>query len=58
MDFYGSVTVNPPIADYPLGSADEEHERLIRQAHRLESCTERFFPAAGIADGQRVLDIV
>jgi SAM-dependent methyltransferase len=48
---------NAPTTDYPFGSADDEHERLIRQATRLESCTERFFRAAGIADGQSVLDI-
>jgi len=55
---YGrSMMANRPATDYPLGSADDEHERLIRQAARLESCTQRFFRAAGIADGQRVLDI-
>ena len=48
---------NRPTTDYPLGSADDEHERLIRQAIRLESCTGRFFSAAGIAEGQRVLDM-
>src|SRR6516164_3044432 len=48
---------NRPSTEYPLGSADDEHERLIRQAIRLESCTGRFFSAAGIAEGQRVLDM-
>ena len=43
--------------DYLLGNADEEHERLIRQAARLAPITEGFFRAAGIAPGQRVLDI-
>ena len=51
------MMANRPTPDYPLGSADDEHERLIRQATRLEPCTERFFRAAGITDGQRVLDI-
>jgi 2-polyprenyl-3-methyl-5-hydroxy-6-metoxy-1,4-benzoquinol methylase len=43
--------------DYALGSTDAEHERLIRQAALLEPLTERFFRAAGIGPGQRVLDI-
>src|SRR6267378_515045 len=46
-----------PQANYALGSTDAEHERLIRQAALLASCTERFFREAGIASGQRVLDI-
>src|SRR5579863_1568620 len=43
--------------EYHLGYTDEEHERLIRQAARLEFVTERFFREAGIAEGLRVLDI-
>jgi ubiquinone/menaquinone biosynthesis C-methylase UbiE len=42
---------------YALGSSDAEHDRLIRQAARLEPYTERFFSQAGIGPGQRVLDI-
>jgi len=55
LDPYSSIKANRSTTDYPLGSADDEHGRLIRQAIRLESCTERFFRAAGIVDGQRVL---
>jgi ubiquinone/menaquinone biosynthesis C-methylase UbiE len=42
---------------YALGSTDAEHERLIRQAARLASLTERLFHEAGIGPGQRVLDL-
>jgi SAM-dependent methyltransferase len=42
---------------YVLGSAESEQERLIRQAARLAPYTERFFREAGLAAGQRVLDI-
>ena len=51
------MAANKPTSDYPLGSTDAEHERLIRQAARLSPLTERFFREAGIASGQRVLDI-
>jgi ubiquinone/menaquinone biosynthesis C-methylase UbiE len=44
-------------ANYPLGNTDAEHERLIRQAARVAPITERFFREAGIASGQRVLDL-
>jgi ubiquinone/menaquinone biosynthesis C-methylase UbiE len=47
----------PPSSDYPLGSSDAEHERLIRQAARVAPITERLFREAGIGPGQRVLDI-
>jgi ubiquinone/menaquinone biosynthesis C-methylase UbiE len=43
--------------DYLLGYADEEHERLIRQAARLVPIAEGFFREAGISAGQRVLDV-
>jgi len=52
-----NVDTGGPQANYALGSTDAEHERLIRQAALLASCTERFFREAGIASGQRVLDI-
>jgi 2-polyprenyl-3-methyl-5-hydroxy-6-metoxy-1,4-benzoquinol methylase len=42
---------------YALGSADAEHERLIRQAAWLAPYTERCFREAGIGAGQRVLDV-
>jgi SAM-dependent methyltransferase len=44
-------------SQYVLGSTDAEHERLIRQAARLDPYTERLFRDAGIGPGQRVLDI-
>lgn len=46
-----------PSHEYALGSTDAEHERLIRQAAHLAPLTERFFRDAGIAPGQRVLDL-
>jgi SAM-dependent methyltransferase len=51
------VTASDPTADYPLGSSDAEHERLIRQAKRIAPISERFFRDAGIGPGQRVLDV-
>jgi ubiquinone/menaquinone biosynthesis C-methylase UbiE len=47
------VDTNP----YPLGSADSEHERLIRQAAWVAPHTERFFRRAGIGPGERVLEL-
>jgi ubiquinone/menaquinone biosynthesis C-methylase UbiE len=46
-----------PTQHYALGSTDAEHERLIRQAARLNPLTERLFREAGIGPGQRVLDL-
>jgi len=43
--------------EYALGSADDEHERLMRQAVWLSAHTEQLFRRAGIGPGQRVLDI-
>ena len=43
--------------EYALGSDGAEQERLIRQAAWLAAPTERFFRAAGIGPGQRVLDL-
>jgi len=51
------MTASGPTPPYTLGSTDSEHERLIRQAAHLAPFTERFFRDAGIASGQRVLDI-
>ena len=51
------VTASPQAYDYLLGNTDEEHERLIRQAARLEPVTAAFLREAGIAAGQRVLDV-
>jgi len=49
--------MNNAASRYALGSADAEHERLIRQATRLAPYTERFFREAGVSAGQRVLDL-
>src|ERR1700739_112389 len=51
----GEIVSNP--SEYLLGNADREHERLIRQAARLLPITEGFLREAGIASGQRILDI-
>src|SRR5260370_11752110 len=52
-----NMSASGPTPPYTLGSTDAEHERLIRQAAHLAPFTERFFRDAGIASGQRVLDI-
>jgi ubiquinone/menaquinone biosynthesis C-methylase UbiE len=46
-----------PSSDYVLGSAEVEHDRLIRQGRRLAKFTEHLFREAGVGPGQRVLDI-
>ena len=51
-----NMAVNDPI-NYALGKTDAEHERLIRQAARFASFTERLFRDAGISPGQRGLDL-
>jgi len=47
----------PETNAYPLGSADFEHERLVRQAAWVAPHTERLFRRAGIGPGQRVLEL-
>jgi ubiquinone/menaquinone biosynthesis C-methylase UbiE len=42
---------------YALGYTTREHDRLIRQAARIEPILERLFREAGIGPGQRVLDL-
>ena len=42
---------------YVLGRSDQEHRRLQEQAALLRPMTERFFRAAGLSPGMRVLDI-
>ena len=42
---------------YALGNTQSEDERLAWQAERFDPLTERFFHEAGIAAGQRVLDL-
>jgi SAM-dependent methyltransferase len=44
-------------SDYVFGYTNSEHKRLIRQAARIAPVTERLFREAGIAPGQRVLDL-
>jgi len=51
------MATSGPTSLYALGSTDAEHERLIRQAVYLTPLTARFFQEAGIAPGQRVLDL-
>jgi SAM-dependent methyltransferase len=51
------MTEFSPASEYALGSADAEHERLIRQAKWLAAHTERLFREAGIGPGQSVLDL-
>lgn len=42
---------------YVLGHSDGELDRLAAQARLIEPITRRFFTAAGIARGMRVLDV-
>ena len=51
------MTEKSRASQYALGSTDQEHERLMRQATRLAPSTERLFRDAGIGPGQRILDI-
>jgi ubiquinone/menaquinone biosynthesis C-methylase UbiE len=51
------MTEISPTSAYALGSTDVEHERLIRQAALLAPLTERFFRAACIGPGHRILDL-
>lgn len=51
------MTTTSRAVPYVLGSTGTEHERLIRQATRLDPFTERLFRDAGIGPGHRVLDI-
>ena len=46
-----------PRKTYSLGNTEAEHERLARQAVLFNPLTERVFRNAGIAPGQRVLDL-
>jgi SAM-dependent methyltransferase len=49
------MTVEDPT--YALGRTAEEHQRLEQQAALFRPLTERFFRAAGIGRGMRVLDV-
>jgi ubiquinone/menaquinone biosynthesis C-methylase UbiE len=44
-------------AGYLLGHSDLEHRRLMIQSQYLRPWTTRFFRAAGLAQGMRVLDV-
>jgi SAM-dependent methyltransferase len=46
-----------PRSDYVLGQSPEEYARLTLQARILRPYTERYFRAAGMVQGMRVLDI-
>jgi ubiquinone/menaquinone biosynthesis C-methylase UbiE len=43
--------------EYALGYSNAEHERLIRQAARIAPFTEQFFRQAGVAEGNRVIEL-
>jgi ubiquinone/menaquinone biosynthesis C-methylase UbiE len=43
--------------EYVLGHSDAELGRLANQARVIDPITERFFEAAGIVEGMRVLDV-
>ena len=46
-----------PSPDYLLGYSEQERKRLTVQAGLLRGWTERFFRAAGLGPGMRVLDL-
>ena len=48
---------NPTASNYVLGQSAHEYERLMLQARMLRPFTEKFFRAAELAPGMRVLDI-
>lgn len=45
------------VANYVLGQSVQEHERLMLQGRVIRQYTERYFRAAGIIPGMRVLDL-
>jgi ubiquinone/menaquinone biosynthesis C-methylase UbiE len=48
---------SPSASNYVLGQSVHEYERLMLQARMLRPYTEKFFRAAGLAPGMRVLDV-
>ena len=46
-----------PKPEYALGYSNAEHERLIRQSARIAPFTEQFFLQAGLAEGNRVIEL-
>jgi len=49
--------VDAPARPYVLGHSEQELERLTTQARLIDPITRRFFQAAGIVEGMRVLDV-
>ncbi len=47
----------PSTSDYVLGRSPQEYARLTLQSRILRPYTERYFRAAGLAPGMRVLDV-
>lgn len=45
------------LGNYVLGQTGQEQERLLLQARILRPFTERYFRAAGLGPGLRVLDV-
>ena len=56
-EFFLNMSDHSERADYALGHTDRELERLHAQARLVDPITRRFFHAAGIAPGMRVLDV-
>ena len=48
---------SPTVPNYVLGQSAHEYERLMLQARILRPYTEKFFRAAELAPGMRVLDV-
>ena len=55
MGNYGHVA--QPVHAYVLGHSEREVDRLKAQALLIDRITERFFRAAGVSAGMRVLDV-
>jgi len=45
------------LSEYPLGNTPAEDDRLAWQAARFDPLTEKFFRAAGVRTGQRILEL-
>src|SRR6185437_10233635 len=54
---YNCIVSTPSPSNYVLGQSVHEYERLMLQGRFLRPYTEKFFRAAGIVPGMRVLDI-
>src|SRR3990170_4431013 len=51
------MSSSPTASNYVLGQSVHEYERLMLQARLLRPYTEKFFRAAGLVPGMRVLDV-